>query len=229
MLWKSSNIFEIVSLALFINMPLCWGFKYLASRFFKWWTNKRWRWWWWVMSVFKTFKLTWQGKWKACLDSEIKHSIQAVLYIFWEEQRLVSKCLRQISCRLKISGFVFLSVIVLPIMILIFESPEILLPHDVPVISVVLHPSFRTETWLSIGECTIRHYALISYVLTYILVCYLGVGFFHPATGKWNFTWSEAAQNYTPLRELVLNKASIVSVFASSIDGNDTNNISTWQ
>lgn len=96
-LWKSSNISETASLALFINMPLCCGFKGLASRFLKWWTNKRWRWWWCVnlvMSVFKTEKLTWQGKLQACLHSEIKYCIQSMLYICWEGKRLVSKCLR---------------------------------------------------------------------------------------------------------------------------------------
>lgn len=78
------------------------------------------------MSVFKAEKLTWQGKLKACLDSEIKYCIQTMLYIWWKEQRLVSKCLRQISCRLKISGSVLLSEILLSIIILIFERPEIL-------------------------------------------------------------------------------------------------------
>lgn len=78
------------------------------------------------MSVFKAVKLIWQGKLKACLDNDIKYCIQTMLYIWWEEQRLVSKCLRQISCRLKSSGSVFLSEIVLPIRILIFERPEIL-------------------------------------------------------------------------------------------------------
>lgn len=72
------------------------------------------------MSVFKAEKLTWHGKLKACLDSEIKYCIQTMLYIWWEEQRLVSKCLRQIPCRLKISGSVFLSKILFPIMIPIF-------------------------------------------------------------------------------------------------------------
>lgn len=98
------------------------------------------------MSVSEAEKLTWQGKLKACLDSEIKYCIQTMRYIWWEQQRLVSKCLRQIPCRLKISDSVFLSEIALPIMMLIFERPEVLWPHDVPVFFVVLHLSFMTET-----------------------------------------------------------------------------------
>lgn len=84
MLWKGNNIFEIMSLALFTNMHLYCGFKCLASQFFKWWANKRWRWWCvnLVMSVFKAKKLTWQGKLKACLDSEIKYCIHTMLYIW---------------------------------------------------------------------------------------------------------------------------------------------------
>lgn len=38
-------------------------------------------------NVFKAEKQTLQGKWKACLDSEIKYCIRTVLYIQWEEQR----------------------------------------------------------------------------------------------------------------------------------------------
>lgn len=55
-----------------------------------------------------------------------------------------------------------------------------------------------SETWLSIRKSTIRHYTLISYVLSYILVCYLAVGLSHPENRQVKFYMKQGCTKLNP-------------------------------
>lgn len=94
MLWESSDIFEIMSLARFTNMDLCvldltdWLVGFSSGEQMGDEDDDYMLIWWWESDYgFKAEKQTLQRKLKACLDSEIKYHIRTMLYIQWEEQR----------------------------------------------------------------------------------------------------------------------------------------------
>lgn len=93
-------------------------------------------WWWKVDCDFKAEMQTLQVKLNACLGRQIKYHIRSMFCIQWEEQRYSLKVFEASYHEGWRSLILFSSEILLPLVRLIFERPEILQPHNVPVRSV---------------------------------------------------------------------------------------------